>query len=79
MSRRNNRITAEGAVLLGRGLAVNESLHVLKVHPYIFKLIFNYTSLSTVQYTNFATLKLYDFITINYNIRSHNFVVPVRV
>ena len=28
---RNNRITTEGAVLLGKGLAVNDSLKVLRV------------------------------------------------
>lgn len=31
LSYRNNRITTEGSVLLGKGLAVNESLKVLKV------------------------------------------------
>ena len=28
---RNNRITTEGAVMLGKGLAVNDSLKVLRV------------------------------------------------
>jgi len=31
LSFRNNRITTEGAVLLGKGLTVNDSLRVLKV------------------------------------------------
>lgn len=29
---RNNRITTEGAVLLGKGLTVNETLKVVKVY-----------------------------------------------
>ena len=28
---RNNRLTAEGAVVIGKGLSLNESLQVLKV------------------------------------------------
>ena len=29
----NNRINTEGSVLLGKGLAVNETMKVLKVRP----------------------------------------------
>ena len=33
---RNNRITTEGAVLLGKGLYVNESLKTLRVGTYLY-------------------------------------------
>ena len=38
---RNNRITTEGAVLLGKGLAASESLKHLKVTATVINIIIN--------------------------------------